>query len=360
MRRLYVLLVRLHPRPFRERFGGEMLAIFDEKAGARESLTLLADGAASLLRQRLLRAQAAAGPEEVSAAPDAGGVPVFHTLDDSLPRRTALVHGGLVSLLLFGALAFAIGHSRSKLSRLVFGSGQFRPAIFSIEYGAPKQSVPSEFPAHGVGAAAAAEAWRAIISSYFDAVPVLRALDSDADLTISAAEVARAPVVLALLDVNRDGQLSPEECGHHSGGLTPGILRRHGFTFMRVQPVTASLDADRNGIISRREIRAGAAALARLDFNGDGNLAPVEVMPDRAAAAAAGQFLRLDADGDDHISRREAAGERDPARRAILRSADRNQDGTITRDELTREIRLRTAKELVLWMALQETRRPSR
>ncbi len=55
MRRLlYRLLIRAHPCRFRERFGDEMLSIFDQ-APAEEAVVLFADGIASLLRQRIVR-----------------------------------------------------------------------------------------------------------------------------------------------------------------------------------------------------------------------------------------------------------------------------------------------------------------
>ena len=58
LRRLYCLLLRLHPPYFRQRFANEMLLIFDEKTtadGRRAAARLMADGAASLARQWALR-----------------------------------------------------------------------------------------------------------------------------------------------------------------------------------------------------------------------------------------------------------------------------------------------------------------
>lgn len=52
--RFYHLLVRLHPHAFRERFGAEILCIFDE-AGAAGRPGLFADCLLSLARQWLLR-----------------------------------------------------------------------------------------------------------------------------------------------------------------------------------------------------------------------------------------------------------------------------------------------------------------
>jgi hypothetical protein len=57
MRGLYRFVVRLHPSEFRDRFGDEMLCIFDEAAIASGSATFILDGCCSLVRQWLRRAQ---------------------------------------------------------------------------------------------------------------------------------------------------------------------------------------------------------------------------------------------------------------------------------------------------------------
>jgi len=54
--RLYRRLVRLHPRAFRERFGPEMLCVYDE-ADPGERPRLLLDGVLSLLRQWVARSR---------------------------------------------------------------------------------------------------------------------------------------------------------------------------------------------------------------------------------------------------------------------------------------------------------------
>ena len=50
----YRCLIRLHPRAFRERFGDEMLSVFDD-AGHLAGAAFLADGLGSLARQWILR-----------------------------------------------------------------------------------------------------------------------------------------------------------------------------------------------------------------------------------------------------------------------------------------------------------------
>lgn len=47
----YRLVLRIHPGLFRERFGGEMLGIFDEECKSGVPVRLLCDGVLSLLRQ---------------------------------------------------------------------------------------------------------------------------------------------------------------------------------------------------------------------------------------------------------------------------------------------------------------------
>ncbi len=57
IRPVYSFLIRLHPSAFRERFGDEMMSIFDESARGRKAFGLLIDAFVSMLRQGIL------GPE---------------------------------------------------------------------------------------------------------------------------------------------------------------------------------------------------------------------------------------------------------------------------------------------------------
>ena len=52
---LYRLLLVLHPTRFRERFGNEMLAVFDDARTSRSGVSLVLSLVWSLMRQRLLR-----------------------------------------------------------------------------------------------------------------------------------------------------------------------------------------------------------------------------------------------------------------------------------------------------------------
>jgi hypothetical protein len=51
LRMTYRLLLRVHPRSFRDRFGSEMLWIFDEQRKTQPPTRLLIDGAISAIRQ---------------------------------------------------------------------------------------------------------------------------------------------------------------------------------------------------------------------------------------------------------------------------------------------------------------------
>jgi hypothetical protein len=58
IRRAYHLLIHIHPAQFRDRFGDEMLSIFDEVAGTPGATALLGDACFSLLRQWAVRSGA--------------------------------------------------------------------------------------------------------------------------------------------------------------------------------------------------------------------------------------------------------------------------------------------------------------
>ena len=117
-----------------------------------------------------------------------------------------------------------------------------------------------------------------------------------------------------------------------------------------VQPLMAALDTNGDGILDAGEIANAAAALKRLDANGDGRLTPDEYRPPRPDGrphglppaarpdlGGPGPLARprplldtiMDEDGDEVISAEEMA--RAPQ---LLLKLDRNGDGRLTPDEL--------------------------
>jgi hypothetical protein len=135
LRSLYCRLLRLHPPGFRERFGGEMLSIFDQAAEREARFKLLGDGLVSLARQWALR------PEfwyDISPAPTAeiasDGIPSFYTLDPFRPRTPAVVHGLLLTVVVFCLTCFAIRYSWIHVLHV---------HIPEVEYEAPSAIEPS-------------------------------------------------------------------------------------------------------------------------------------------------------------------------------------------------------------------------
>src|SRR5258708_40270077 len=94
IRLLYVWLLRIHPRHFRERFAEEMLWIFDQAAGPRSVIRLFADGVVSLGRQSMLRDDFRKAEAPVQAY---DGVPMFYTSDDFFPGTSTLIQRAFLS-----------------------------------------------------------------------------------------------------------------------------------------------------------------------------------------------------------------------------------------------------------------------
>jgi hypothetical protein len=112
LRHLYRCALHLHPRGFRQKFGEEMLSIFDRAEGTLATFRLLLDAAASLGRQWLLRQEFWSEISHAGAAqPISDGVPSFSTLDGFRPRPSAVIDGVVLSITLFCLTCFAIRHS---------------------------------------------------------------------------------------------------------------------------------------------------------------------------------------------------------------------------------------------------------
>jgi hypothetical protein len=317
---LYIKLLWQHPRAFRQRFGDEMLGIFDLAENKR---ALLADGAGSLLRQWALRRHAP--PVSVTVA----GAPVFYLGEPEVPRMSALMPGVLLAFFAFAAISFTANHRWTQLNLMV-GShhpspSHLLPARADVQ---PVEDLPAEVKMKPYPE-------RVPVSPYFKLMLVLGALDTDQDNVISAAEMEAAPEVLWRLDRNHDGKLGAEECGlKYAPDLDPALLRRLRLTFMRVYPVLAALDANHDGEISASEIRNAAAALRGLDGNGDGKLVEGELLPDRAVVMAANLMAMLDRNGDGWITKYEI-----PNGFRLLDGADRDGKGYVTEEDLVGAMR---------------------
>ena len=337
LRTLYVLLISLHPRYFRQRFAEEMLEIFEDVSGARAVASLFADAFVSLFRQWVLRSEFR---QPMLASPE---TPIFRTFEPYKPRPTVLLNGGLISAALLFAVVLTMGHGGSP--RQAFLIGVYHPSTRLVPLDR-SSFTEDELNTVVKFAREPKDPWSEIASMYFKLIPVLGALDTDQDLIISPWEIATAPAALRRLDKDHDGKLSPEECGFSLSAdpeavFDPEFVRRARLDFMRANPVLAALDANHDGEISEVEIVTSSAALKRLDKNGDGSLTPEEVLPDLVANQAALIFSRLDTNRDGKISGAELDSEEARPLRDLLESADRNHDGAITGDELIKELRFR-------------------
>jgi hypothetical protein len=280
-RSLYICLIGLHPRHFRERFGEEMIAIFDDAAGNRERGALFTDVLVSLFRQWALRPPNREPALSMALPATSLDTPVFQMLDSSFPRRSALVNGAIMTLVSFLAMTFFIGRG-GHLPRFFVGAKPNRPQVLGVgppSVGRDGRNTLIKLKTEGE------DALNPFAKAYFRMIRVLDVLDADHDWIISPREIITAPATLRRIDWNHDGKLSPEECGFYSGEkpktkMDPRFVRRARLDFMRLNPVLAALDADHDGEISAEEIKNSPTALRTLDKNHDGSLIPDEVLPD--------------------------------------------------------------------------------
>lgn len=120
--------------------------------------------------------------------------------------------------------------------------------------------------------------------------PLIRALDTDRDGELSAAEIAGASAALRTLDTDGDGTVSaaelrpsrpadapppPADAGPR-GGKGRGAP---GHGSRPVPPLMLALDANGDGALQPGEIAAAAASLRALDANADGKLTRDELQP---------------------------------------------------------------------------------
>lgn len=111
---------------------------------------------------------------------------------------------------------------------------------------------------------------------------LIKALDTNCDGIIDAAEIANASAALKTLDSNGDGKLTPDEClpSRPDGGTNAPPPGFNGHRPPR-PPLIAALDTNNDGIIDAAEIANAPAELLKLDKNGDGRLTPDEYRPHR-------------------------------------------------------------------------------
>jgi hypothetical protein len=148
-------------------------------------------------------------------------------------------------------------------------------------------------------------------------------------------------LALAVSAFTAAAQSEPDRPGRGKG---PGGPRHHG-----PPPLLFILDTDKDGVLSTEEIAAAPDALAKLDKDGDGQIAGDELRPPaggpggpqrpqapdgqkgRGGRHRGGRVLMFlfDTDGDGVVSAQEIA-----AAATVLLEFDTDGDGRITSDEL--------------------------
>ena len=133
-------------------------------------------------------------------------------------------------------------------------------------------------------------------------LPVVQALDSDGDLSISEEELKDASAKLKTLDKNKDQILEgdeilppPPEGREPQGGegRGPGIGGGPGAEgFLMRLPLMSALDQNRDGKISPEEQEGAPGALAKLDTNQDGRIEMRELAPPRPPRGGRGPGRR--------------------------------------------------------------------
>jgi Ca2+-binding EF-hand superfamily protein len=340
-------------------------------------------------------------PLRGAAGQTAGGVPVFYTCDDSLPRASALANGAVLAAAFLAGVCLLI--ARGGIPSVLVGAHE---PNHSHLLAAPTSAAPAERSSE---IRVKPEAAEAPIPLYFRLLTIVSALDANHDGVISAGEIAQAPTLLAKLDANHDGKLDADECGGHFGDeaqtagptageltrtlmafdrnhdgklqrrelperlqglfdrgdpnktgvlspddirklaeaenavhaprpLDPQFLQRARLAFMHIHPILAALDADHNGEISAAEMRNAPAMLRTLDQNQDGKLTVNEILPDPVAAAAA-QFISIfDTNSDRALSREEWTAAFSHRLRQALTRAGRNHHGLVTEQDLVNQM----------------------
>jgi len=334
LRRIYVRLLWWHPARFRSRFGDEMLADFDTST---HPWALIGDGVRSLIRQWIWRPHQAPA-QTVTTSQHI----LFQTIEDYKLAPATILNASVLSTALLCVAIFAIGRGGGNRPLFSMGAIHSRPGLLSFDrasVAANELNTQIHFPAERQ------DPWRAIAVLYFKHVLLLSALDRDSDYKISSRELASAHSALRALDRDRDGALTPEECGHVLGPdaraqLAPDVTQRARLHFVHANPALAAVDGDGNGTLSASEIRSARSSLLTLDRNADRTLSPNEVIPDLVATQVSMILARLDTDGDDKLSMGERLDSEAEPLRNIIETADRNRDNITTRQELTDKLQL--------------------
>lgn len=318
----FAYLVRMHPRSFRERFGDEMLAIFDEAEAEGEGGRMLWSAAISAARQWMLRPE----PATARIAYTTFGVLEFPT------PAWRLLPGACITLALFSTIVYAISHAKPPRNFI----GSFQPRIGLIHIDRDSMTNNQRGTTRVRPAALKPDAIDRMAKAYMRMITPLSTLDENGDGVIDMYELTRASGSLRRTDRNHDGFLDARECGYRQEVPRPVFLQAER-EFMSAHPALAALDSNGDGRIDRGEMEAAAKALRKLDRNHDGALAAIELIP-TALDNETSLIMQVDADFDGRITQAELLSDLGRHYAEFLLQADSDSDGNVTRPELQRAL----------------------
>ena len=265
---------------------------------------------------------------------------MFYSAPAGGPRPAALAQGAVAAAVVMAAMLFLMGRGAHRLTPVSIGSRTPRAGLVQVNTGEGAGSLSTEVSVK----APRDRPTRGYLFNYFQVLRVLAAIDTDHDLVISGEEMANAPAALRAIDLNRDGRLSPEECGF--GGPAQGPSADELFEELMAfdrnhdgQLEAGELPERLRGLLKRAEHDAGG----RISAADVRRLAEREGAPRKGIDADPGFVRRsrtwfmqvhpvlasLDTDGNGEISPVELA-----TAAAALGALDWNRDGELTADEL--------------------------